>query len=237
MSANLEIPLYPFYYAVQVLCLQHPLLKHSSPQSFRTGARQNDDASLTYCLLRIGQGLLCLIQVQILWSPSLGYNHDICQLIDLHTVKPVQEPASLSVGLLKLTCHSVNHIFMLVQNHVQKEIHAADTCRLFQVLPHRIPFKGSRLCHGVNHPAVVFPNGLHGGNARHDCLCSARITGKKMVFNIAQTYSQVSMRHLIRYVHRCAGLCLSHMNKAAFGRVHASASIIYFVPRQMPHLL
>ena len=58
-----------------------------------------------------------------------------------------------------------------------------------------------------------------------------------MVLNIAQTYPQISLRHLVRYVHRRPGLCLPHMDEAAFGRIHAPAGIVNIIPGQMPHLL
>lgn len=80
----------------------------------------------------------------------------------------------------------VNHILCSSENHVQSEIHAADTCRFFQVLPHRFPSRFLPACH-KRITEQELPNGLGQGNAAW--FLPARINRVKMVFNILRTYS------------------------------------------------
>ena len=98
VAAQPEFPLDPFNQRMGGGRRGHPLLKGLFAQALLAGADQHDHAAGLHRVLGVVQGLLGLIQVQVLGCTALIHQNDVCTLRDLLAVQGVQEGAARPVG-------------------------------------------------------------------------------------------------------------------------------------------
>ena len=192
-------------------CRKHPFLEYLLAQTFAAGAYQHDCAALFHCVLGVIQRLLCLIQVQILGRAALRNDHHIRSFRNRDRVQLVQERAAFAVRLRHIARACVDDLLVLVQHHVQDEVHTHHGRGFLDVLTHGIAFELARARGRLHHAAVVRLNCRARGNAGHDGLRAAGIACKIMIFNIAQADSAVGFRNRAHDIHRRAAAGLPDM--------------------------
>ena len=204
MAAQLEVLPDPADQILGLLGPHDPVLEDVLAQALLAGAHQQDGAAVLHRVLGIVQSLLGLVKVQILGSAALGHDHDVGPLGDLLLIEAVQERAAFPVGLGHIAGHGLDDLLLLIQDHVQDEVHAADVGGLFDVLTQGIGGDVAGAGQGVDHHGVVRLDGGPGGDAGHDGLGAAGIAGEVVIFDVAQADPAVGLGHLFHDVHRGA---------------------------------
>ena len=146
-------------------------------------------------MLGVVQGLLGLVQVQVLGRSALGHQYDIRPGRDLLAVKGVQKGTARPVGSHQIAGNGLDDLLVGVQHHIYDEVHPHHGGGFFNVLPDRVALQFSGTGGIFHHSAVVGLDGRPGGDAGHDGLGAAGVAGKVMVFNIAQADAPVRLRH------------------------------------------
>ena len=181
---------------------RHPFLKGLFPEAFPAGADQDDDAAVLYGMLRVVQRLLRLVEVQVFRCSALRDQDDVRGLLQFDAVQLIQESAALTVRKHGIAGHGLQDLLVLRQDHVQDEIDADHSAGFFDVMAERIVLQRSRTAFRQDHAAVVRLDGRPRGAAGHDRLGAAGVSGKVVIFNIAETDPSVRLRNSSRNVDR-----------------------------------
>ena len=237
MAAQLEIPADALDHAFGGGRVQHPLLEHLFAQALLAGADQDDRAAVLHGVLGVVQRLLGLIEVQVLRRAALADQHDVRAAVQFLQIHFIQEPAALAVRLDQIASHRAHDLLVLVQHHVDDEVHAADLRRLLQILPQRVRVQIARVGLLANHHAVVALDGLAGGHAGHDGLRAAGIACKVVILDVAQADAPVGLGHGAGDVHRRARVGDAHVHAVGAVGIHTADFIERALAGQLLHLL
>ena len=144
----------------------------------------------------------------------------------LAAVQRVQLAARVALRGHKVARGAVDHVLLLVQNHVHDEVQPDHGAGLLQVKADgALHVAGVR--RRVHHERVVCLDGLERGAAGHDGLRAAGIARKVVVLHVAERDAHVRRRHLGQHVHRRAVRRGAHVRKAARVAVkHAQAPVV-----------
>ena len=86
-------------------------------------------------------------------------------------------------------------LLVLIQNHIDNVVNAADAPGFFDVHPQGIAFQPSGAGFVLHHHPVIGLNGVPAGYAGHNGLGSAGIARKIVVFHISKTDAEVCFRN------------------------------------------
>ena len=177
------------------------VLEGPLPQALPAGADEDDDPPVPHGVLGVVQGLLGLIQVQVLGGAALGDQDDVCRLRELLSVQGVQEGAARPMGLCHVSGHSPEYLLVLRKDYVQDKVDAHHGPGLLDVQAQGVGLQGPGAALGQHHAAVVRLDSGPSGHAGHDGLGAAGIAGKIVVFDVAQADAPIRLRHDPGHVH------------------------------------
>lgn len=107
------------------------------------------------------------------------------------------------MGLNSVACGRKGNLLMVIQSHINNEIHGAEMIYFFNIFTNRISFQMACIGTGANHILMVGLNGVMRRNAGHNRFHAAGITGKIMIFHIARKNTAVCFSNGFKYIHRC----------------------------------
>ena len=146
-------------------------------------------------MLGVVQGLLGLIEIEILGRAALGDQDDVRRLGELLPVQGVEKGAARPMGFRHVSRDGFQNLLMLGKDHVQNEVDAYHGPGFLDVQPEGIPFQVSGAAFRQDHAAVVGLDGGPGGHAGHDGFSAAGIAGKIVIFDVAQADAPIRLRH------------------------------------------
>ena len=188
-------------------------------------------------MLGVVQGLLGLVKVQVLGCAALGHDDDIRTVVDVLAVEPVQIAAALPVGQGHITGHGADDLLVLIQHHVEDIIHPAHGGGLLNVPAQGVALQISGAGALPDHHGVIGLDRAGSGDAGHNGLGAAGISGKVVIFDVAQANAPVRLGHHPGDVHRRTGRGDAQMHHIRGVAVHAADLCPGLFTGQMAHFL
>lgn len=154
--------------------------------AFAAGCGNDHDTALFHSVLRVIDGFLCLIEIDILRIAASRNNDDVSRFLDIHSVEAIQETAGVTMRCDGISGCGIGDLLMIIQDYIHDEIGRAVRCRFFDVLAHRISIEMPCIRTGADHISVIRLDRGKRSAARHDGFHAAGITGKVVVLDIAE---------------------------------------------------
>ena len=123
--------------------------------AFVAGCGNDHDTALFHSVLRIIDGFLCLIEIDILRIAASRNDDDVSRFLDIHPVEAIQETTGVTMRCDGISGCGIGDLLMIIQDYIHDEISRAVRCRFFDVLAHRISIEMPRIRTGADHIFVI----------------------------------------------------------------------------------
>lgn len=154
--------------------------------AFVAGCGNDHDAALSHGVLRVIDGFLRLIEIDILRIAAGGNDDDISRFLDIHSVEAIQKTAGVTMRCDGISGRSIGDLLVIIQDYIYDEVGRTVRCRFFDILAHGISRKMPCIRTGADHISVIRLDRGKRSAARHDGFHAAGIAGKVVVLDIAE---------------------------------------------------